>query len=143
MSAVERNGNSQLWITVLVALAAVLLVLMALGAAFFGVYVWPSVRHELFLPATAQVGKPLPAGPDAYTEQDFCQAKLEWNRKTLAGAYQEVGDTDPAWDEPALELLEMFARYFSEVPGAPSSEELLAAAELLIDTECHDPLVLY
>jgi len=48
MSVVERNGDSKLWITVLVALAAGLLVLMALGAAFFGVYVWPSISKELF-----------------------------------------------------------------------------------------------
>lgn len=48
MSAVERNGNSQLWITVIVAVAAGLLVVMALGAAFFGVYVWPSISKELF-----------------------------------------------------------------------------------------------
>ncbi len=48
MSAVERNGNSQLWITVLVAVSAGLLVLIALGAAFFGVYVWPSLSKELF-----------------------------------------------------------------------------------------------
>ncbi len=88
MSQIEYNGDSRLWVTVLVAVSAGLLVLMALGAAFFAVYVWPSVKHELFLPATAQVGKPLPARPDAYTEQDFRQAKLEWNRNTLGGAYQ-------------------------------------------------------
>ncbi|MCK4323635.1 MAG: tetratricopeptide repeat protein, partial [Armatimonadetes bacterium] len=48
MSGVERNGNSQLWITVIVAVSAGLLLLMALGAAFFGVYVWPSISKELF-----------------------------------------------------------------------------------------------
>jgi len=106
--------------------------------------IWMPWEDEIeWEPATIHIGEPIPAGPDAYTEQDFRQAKLEWNRKTLAEAYQEVGERDPAWDEPALELLEMFARYFSEVSEAPTSEELLAAAEPLMDTECNDPVVLY
>ena len=40
--------------------------------------------------------------------------RLEWNRRTLEGAYEKVGKKDPRWDGPAREALDLAARLFSQ-----------------------------
>jgi len=66
--------------------------------------------------------QPVPAGKEAYTERQFRQSVLDWNRKTMAQAYQKVGRRSPAWDKQALDLLELTARAFSATPDAPSDD---------------------
>ncbi len=39
--------------------------------------------------------------------------RLEWNRRTLQGAYDKIGKKDPRWDEPARRALDRAAQMFS------------------------------
>ena len=39
--------------------------------------------------------------PKAFTDHDYRRQRLDFNRRTLAGAYDRVGKHDPAWDERA------------------------------------------
>ena len=93
--------------------------------------------------------KPLPAGPKAPCQRDLQKLQLAWHRRTLAGAYRNVGKRDPKWDKDALDFLEMCALYFSKpanVPrlkGAPTIPLLAATGKRVIDAGCDDPLILY
>ena len=89
--------------------------------------------------------------PKAYTEHDYRRARLDFNRRTLGGAYDRVGKHDPAWDEKAKAFLDGMAVYFAyansepcywDVPR-PTGEQLLALGKAAVDAGCDDPLVLY
>src|SRR2546430_14673238 len=43
--------------------------------------------------------------PQAYTQHDWLRDHLEYNTRTLAGAYQEVGKHDAKWDAAATKFL--------------------------------------
>lgn len=70
--------------------------------------------------------------------------RLEWCRKTLVGAYDEVGKHSPKWDKDARKSLELFAQMrshfedFTEIPM-----EVLEAAHAAVTNGCDDPLVGY
>jgi len=85
----------------------------------------------------------IPAGPEAYTTRDFREEVLAFNRRTIGGAYRELGSRDPRWDAAALEFLENLSREFAHLPGRPSMEELRAEGEKLIQAGCDDPMVFY
>jgi hypothetical protein len=108
------------------------------------------VAAILVLMPAAQAALPGGDDPKAYTEHDYRQDLLEFNTRTLAGAYQQVGHRDPKWDQPATDFLKTMARYLSyaktdwyyrpaQLPRAADAEKLARAA---IDAGCDDPLVL-
>ncbi|WP_165251508.1 hypothetical protein [Paludisphaera soli] len=69
---------------------------------------------------------------------------LDWNRRTLAGAYDKVGERDPRWDAKAREALEKAARMFSlQVDPIVQPAEILAPAGAAVDAGCDDPLIRY
>lgn len=69
---------------------------------------------------------------------------LEWNRRTLVGAYEKVGKKDPRWDAKAREAMEKAARMFSlQVDPEVAPEEVHAPAKAAVDAGCDDPMVLY
>ena len=37
--------------------------------------------------------------PDAYTEKQYRQDLLAYNKRTMSEAYLQVGDRDPKWDD--------------------------------------------
>ncbi|MBM3500279.1 MAG: hypothetical protein FJX74_16605 [Armatimonadetes bacterium] len=77
------------------------------------------------------------------TDREFREKLLVWNRATTVEAYRQVGVRNPAWDDDAEALLDLCARSFTGGRDAPAAEELLAAAEPLLDGNCSDPLVQY
>jgi len=86
--------------------------------------------------------QPIPQDPEKQ-EQQF-RDLLEWNRKTLGGAYESAGKQDPKWDKPAGEALEAAARLFGRaIDPQAKEEEVYAAAKRAVDAGCDDPLILY
>jgi hypothetical protein len=89
--------------------------------------------------------------PDAYTEKQFRQELLEYNRKTMSEAYLKAGKRDPKWDGLAVELLDAQAEVFanggadarSRVPVTSSRERILELTAMTADLGCTDPLVSY
>ena len=67
---------------------------------------------------------------------------LDWNRRTLAGAYDKVGEKDPKWDKTAHETLELAARMFSkQVDPIVTFDDIAKPAQAAIDAGCRDPLI--
>jgi hypothetical protein len=83
--------------------------------------------------------RPVPQDPGR--QQERWDELLEWNRRTLGGAYEEVGKKDPRWDGPAREALERAAGLFSQ-DGTPA-EDVYASIREAVEAGCDDPLVLY
>ncbi len=69
---------------------------------------------------------------------------LAWNRRTLQGAYDEVGKRDARWDEPARKAMDLAARMFSgEVDPEVTLRDVYASAKAAVDAGCDDPMLLY
>jgi hypothetical protein len=73
------------------------------------------------------------------------QSRLEWNLKTLVGAYQDSGNTDPKWDEPVTNALIEFARTRSLSTGTDEDVATVIATncEAAVKAGCDDPMVRY
>jgi hypothetical protein len=70
--------------------------------------------------------------------------RLEWNRRTVQGAYDKVGKKDPRWDEPARKAMDLAARMFSEVVDPEITLlDVNRPAKAAIDAGCDDPLLVY
>ena len=92
--------------------------------------------------AVAQWNRPIPQGP--VRQEQRRKEMLEWNRKTLVGAYEQVGHKNPRWDEPARECLEAAARYFSHVVEPYTTYlDVHNGAKQAIEGGCDDPMILY
>jgi hypothetical protein len=95
----------------------------------------------------------IPGGddPKAYTQHDLLKSRLDFNKRTLAGAYNAVGDRNPKWDDAAVKLLDAMALYFTYGPAEPiyktvdlpTPEAYQALAKAVADAGCTDPLVSY
>ncbi len=69
---------------------------------------------------------------------------LKWNRRTLEGAYDQLGNQGPRWDEQAREAMELAAWLFSREPDLTQSfADLNRVAKAAIDAGCDDPLLAY
>src|SRR5471030_2941986 len=88
------------------------------------------------------------------TQPDADQSLLDWDLKTTVGAYQEVGKTNPAWDEPAIRALSEYARHpfnkirFTDKPwietiSEPWAENVRTNCDAAIKAGCDDPMVRY
>lgn len=101
--------------------------------------------------------RPLPADAAAGGKQrpstwyDYRDAMLELNKRTLAGAYKQVGTHGP-WDEKAVAFLDRMAVYFTTgrlnwvyqpKDAVKSHEELIVAGKAVLDAGCTDPLIEY
>lgn len=73
------------------------------------------------------------------------QARLDWNLKTLVDAYKTKGNTDPAWDEPAILALTEFARVRAKSlePGEPWGEIIATNCAEAGRYHCDDPMIAY
>ncbi len=71
--------------------------------------------------------------------------RLDWNMKTLVQAYQDIGNTDQAWDKPAIQALTEFARSRSLVldPDEPWAEIIATNCGAAINAGCDDPMIRY
>ncbi|MDR3639445.1 MAG: hypothetical protein P4L84_36935 [Isosphaeraceae bacterium] len=70
--------------------------------------------------------------------------RLEWNRRTLAGAYDKVGKHDARWDKSAREALDLTARMYSDVVDPEVGlDDMYKPAKAAVDAGCDDPLVVF
>ena len=93
-------------------------------------------------PAATTAGPPIPQ--DHARQERRRRDRLEWNRRTLGGAYDQVGRRDPRWDEPARRALELAARmYAQDFDPAVTYDDIRGPAKAAIDAGCDDPLVSY
>jgi hypothetical protein len=118
--------------------------------------------RSFFLVVLMSVASPAPraqgdlakaaADKDAYTMHTFARESLEFNRRTLGSAYDEVGKRDAKWDDAAREFLEAVAQNFSHdhlgmlyrpKEYAASAARCVELGQAALDKGCDDPLVLY
>ena len=73
------------------------------------------------------------------------QSRLDWNLKTTVGAYQEIGNTDPKWDEPVTNALAEFAasRSRSFAPDEDWATIIRTNCDMAVKTGCDDPMIRY
>ena len=108
-----------------------------------------AMRHLLsialsFLTLAAAPGDDKPIPQDTARMEQRSRDRLEWNRRTLAVAYDKVGKKDPRWDGPAREALELAARMFSQqVDPVVSLSDIHGPAKKAVDAGCKDPMILY
>jgi hypothetical protein len=97
-----------------------------------------------FLAAVELVGDDKPIPQDTTRMEKRSRELLEWNRRTLQGAYDQIGKKDPRWDKPAREAMDLAARMFSkQVDPVISPAEIYRPAKAAIDAGCDDPLLVY
>jgi len=90
----------------------------------------------------ASADQPIPQNPAR--QEKALRDLLEWNRRTLGGAYEKVGKKDAKWDKPAREALEAAARVAGRaIDPAASWADILGPAGRAIDAGCDDPLILF
>ena len=98
----------------------------------------------LLVPAAAVGADDKPIPQDAARMEKRARDRLEWNRKTLVGAYDKVGKRDPKWDTPAREALDLAARMFSQqVDPVISLKDVHVPAKKAVEAGCNDPMILY
>lgn len=88
---------------------------------------------------TLGADKPIPQ--DISKVEKRARERLEWYRRSFAGAYDKVGSKDPRWDEKALALLDLVARQNGERGVHIPREDVTKAGKAAIDAGCDDPLV--
>jgi hypothetical protein len=96
------------------------------------------------LASLAALGADKPIPQDAARMEQRARERLEWNRRTLRGAYDKVGKKSPRWDDAAHEALELAAGMFSSAGDPPIvAFQVHAPAKKAVEAGCDDPLVLY
>jgi hypothetical protein len=102
-----------------------------------------AVGLALLLSAAA-VGVEKPIPQDYARMEQRARERLEWNRRTMQGAYDRVGKKDPRWDKPAREALDLAALMYSQqVNPLIWSADVHPSAKRAIEAGCDDPLILY
>jgi hypothetical protein len=87
-------------------------------------------------------GKPIPQ--DIARMEKRRRERLEWNRRTIGGAYEKVGKKDPKWDKPAREAMDLAARMFGlQLDPSITMAELHLPAKAAVAAGCDDPLLVY
>lgn len=77
---------------------------------------------------------------DAARMEQRSRDRLEWNRRTLVGAYDKVGKKDPKWDESARRAFDLAARMFSQqVDPQVTLGDIHVPAKNAVDSGCDDP----
>lgn len=73
------------------------------------------------------------------------QSRLDWNLKTTVGAYEEVGNTSPAWDEAATNALAEFAKSRSQSFAADEDWMTIIRTNCIaaVQSGCDDPMIRY
>jgi hypothetical protein len=101
-------------------------------------------RRAAVAAATTAVRAAAPIPQDAAAIEKRRRDRLAWNRRTLQGAYDEVGKKDARWDEPARKTMELAARMFSgEVDPEVTSGDVYTSAKAAVDAGCDDPMLVY
>lgn len=94
----------------------------------------------LVFAACSKTGLSKKISPEAAKE-----SRLDWNLKTTVGAYQEIGNTDPKWDEAATNALAEFAKSRSQsfAPDEDWTTIIRTNCDTAVQAGCDDPLIRY
>jgi hypothetical protein len=96
------------------------------------------------LPDLENIENDVPIQQDTARMEKRRREWLDWNRRTLSGAYDKVGKRDPKWDKLAHEALEHAARMFSLQLDPPvRMVDIYEPSKAAVDAGCDDPLVVY
>jgi hypothetical protein len=108
-------------------------------------FILPAVASLLFtIPGALAEGVNQPIPQDPAREEQRYRERLDWNQRTLGGAYQKVGHKDPRWDNLAEQALDAAARAFSlQVEPVITRDELFQRLKRAVNAGCDDPLILY
>ena len=87
--------------------------------------------------------QPLSSVPVTCTRKDYAALCLAWYRRTLGEAYDRYGRHDVAGDQDARKYLDLLAAYLAGTPDRCPPEQLLAAAQPVVDAHSPDPLLQY
>ncbi|MEN6521418.1 MAG: hypothetical protein ABFD46_09770 [Armatimonadota bacterium] len=90
---------------------------------------------------SAQNTKPKPTGQKVCTAKDYNQAFYKFRYRSIVEEYKRIGTRDPKWDANVLVFLDLYAKYGTELPDAPSIDKLLKAGQEAVDAGCADPMV--
>jgi len=72
------------------------------------------------------------------------QSRLDWNLKTLVGAYEEYGNTGDRWDEAATNALTIFAQSrVDEVDEDSWQNNIATNCDAALKAGCDDPMIRY
>ncbi|MDR3617992.1 MAG: hypothetical protein P4L85_01485 [Paludisphaera borealis] len=86
--------------------------------------------------------KPIPQDPAKTAKRS--RERLEFQRRTLQGAYDKIGKRDPRWDKPAREALELAAQMFSlQIDPDVNVPDVNKPAKAAVNAGCDDPMVVY
>lgn len=108
-----------------------------------------SIRFALYavtiltITSVALADEPIPTDPSAFTMRDYRKRSIANDRVWYLEGYKQHGHRDDAWDESAIEFIQMCIAVFNDLPNAPSFQELESAGEEIVSAGCNDPLVLY
>ena len=100
------------------------------------------VSLATFLPCVSHAQKPIPAGPDARTEEGFRKIKYEWLIREMVTPYDRVGKKNPQYDDKVRAFLKDFCFDSLWPDGAFGNAKLKQSAEEILKAGCEDPLFL-
>jgi ankyrin repeat protein len=101
-----------------------------------------AVSLAAFLPCLSHAGKPIPAGPDARTEENFRKAKYEWLIRETAAPYDTAGKKNPQYDDKVRAFLKDFCFDSLWPDKSPGKAKLREDAKAIARAGCDDPLFL-
>ncbi len=91
--------------------------------------------------------KPIPAGPDTYTNRKYREDRRKWLKKTAIDNYNCFGTKNKKWDDKALvflpEVVDFFANYLEDDRDKKPITKLLSSSSELMELECTDPYIIY
>lgn len=98
------------------------------------------LRSMTALTAPSPAPVPLPSKAASLTRKKLTEPRIRFANKYAPLAYQVIGIHNPKWNKPALELMQVGARYNT---GRAEQTELVTSAKKLMSTGCTDPAVKY
>jgi hypothetical protein len=69
--------------------------------------------------------------------------RLSWNRRTLTGAYLDIGQRHASWDAAAIQALDSFARIRAQISNPAEMGQFTNLVRMAVNQGCPDPLLLY
>ncbi len=105
----------------------------------------PVIGLILWVSASAiAVAVETPIPQDTVKMEKRRRDRLEWNRRTIQGAYDKVGKRDPRWDADARKAMDLAARMFSEqIDPKITFQDVFPPAKAAVASGCDDPMLVY
>ena len=89
------------------------------------------------------VGKPIPAGKEAYTWNQERESYRRYYQKHFIQGYQTHGVRSPAWDASVETYLRNWIARKVKDPDAPDAKVMFESSRKILAAGCQDPLFLY